>query len=179
MGNKRLGDIVTDTMVLLLVLALLVLSLMVLVPGLIEKYNNYKFPPERVNSSQNVLLVETVDDELTNLFNKNENEFAVCLYGTLEDDDIIITRVEQSEAIESSPEHIILKRCSKTNELIGQLHSHPNPNGVCRQSALDIYSFGAAGTLLDGVMCGPNQYGFFVKNSYNQQPTEGLNYGVI
>ena len=147
---------------ILSLLVLLILAIITLVP-LIQSfdYNKLNF----VESPENIIIEQSMLDLWNSRYKSDVKEYIYCLYGETYDDGYVVTNIKETIVTDSSHEMIKHYQCDGGN-LIGTIHSHPQPNipgsySTCDLSKRDIYTFGYTKNALSGVICGEDKLAFY------------------
>ncbi len=91
-------------------------------------------------------------------------EFLFCLYGRIEENTLIIDRLELADVI-LQDEDSVEGKCPldffSSNPLIGGVHNHPS--GICAPGHQDLVSFGEDAVI--GIVCSRNLLVFYTHNN--------------
>ena len=152
-----------------LIFALIVVYIIVFVGGLY--FINSDYYEERTsqvdydNDNMVVFINSDINEVLVNQYINFDTEFIYCVYGTQNENDTYITKIQMAEIYESSPIHVQFnEECPKNPKgtiLLGTIHNHKG--GLCKLSRADVYTFGFRHSKdkIMGVICGVDEYGFF------------------
>ena len=116
-----------------------------------------------------IYIDKEVDTVLTSLYTATVNEFAGCLYGTVDDKSVNITRFQETPNIERNAENVTFIRCPL--DAIMTIHSHPS--GYCRLSEEDKVLFKSHDYLV--VVCNNANYGIF----HRDMPDIKIRYKIV
>lgn len=147
------------SIIAILVVASTYISLNVL--SLAEEYSQNAKETSNFNMSINKELYSLFNDNYEHYYPK---EYVLCLYGSLQGQDVLIYRANAPFVINRENDSIDYFACTEKYglSLIGTIHSHPN--GICELSSPDIQ----IGDEVMGVQCGHDKIIFFTKtNNYS------------
>jgi len=113
-----------------------------------------------------VFINKGVLEKLNELYKENyPNEFLICLNGEIGENYYKITSLSETLVYNFSEYSVYFRKCPSGS--IGSIHSHTKP-AICIPSAMDIYTFGATGEAIFGIICGENKIAFFDPTSLTQ-----------
>lgn len=138
------------------------IALLLLTVALYYSYTQSKRIDHLTMFPASVDVPQEMMDRLNDGYAKSTHEFSLCVEGNLEGDTLKVTDWYDAEIISSTEDEILTKDCERnvfkrvfmTSDVVGTIHNHPN--GVCRYSEMDYYSFGSNNHLVGGVICGYN-----------------------
>ena len=121
--------------------------------------------------AQKVYMPQEIKLILDTRYESDSSEFIYCIYGEVYEDGYKMNEIKSTKVISASEDYIQYEGCRVTSDFIGTIHSHPQPEekfliATCELSEQDIYSFGAEGYPLIGVICGVGRYGFYTPNDF-------------
>lgn len=131
-------------------------------------------------NSSNVYLSEVNMEILNTRYESDSLEFIYCLYGDVNEDGYYIEELKSTDVISASDDVISYVPCSRTKHYLGTIHSHPQPENpryysTCDLSDQDLFTFGAEGETLTGVICGRDKLAIYGVESFS----ESLNIVVV
>lgn len=151
-------------MVVLLIIFIFVLSSFLASISLFNQKNYAR------NTVTEIVFTQDQLNVLNTEFSVSTTEVAYCLYGSINNEVAYVTIMKKADITDSYMDEdsmgITIKNCESDkiafvyftkslfniHDIIGVIHNHPN--GVCKMSPKDIYSFGTLSYPTNSIICG-------------------------
>lgn len=157
---------------LLLIIAISAVMILFLLDIKLPKFSFNGSSKITYTNQSSVYLPEEYLSILNARYNSDRSEFIYCFYGEEYQDGFLIESMKETKVFQYNESSILYEPCRRTNDFLGTIHSHPQPEdsryvASCDLSKQDIYTFGAEDMPLTGIICGENEIAIYSSEKFN------------